>query len=373
MTTTPSTDELSAWIRLSLEPGLGAVQARHLLAAIGLPQDIYALSAASLAKVIPHDLARQLSRPPDERTAQAIERTQEWLKTPGRRVITLADPDYPHTLLDTHDPPILLYANGRAELLNRPAVAIVGARSATPAGLDNAQAFAHHLAARGWCVVSGLAAGIDTAAHEGALAAGPAGQSTIAVLGTGADIVYPAANLKLAHRIAREGLLLTEFPLGTPSLPHNFPRRNRIVAGLARGVLVVEAAKQSGSLITARLAGELGREVFAIPGSIHSPMSRGCHALIRQGAKLVESGDDILEELGARPTSSSNSKPVPAEAESGDEDALLAALGFDPVHADQIQARTGLDWPELTRRLLELELRGLVARLPDGRHQRQRR
>src|SRR5690606_11414069 len=198
----------------------------------------------------------------------------------------------------THDPPAVLYVNGRAELLNRPIIAVVGARNATPGGRDNAQAFAQSLAGQGWCIASGLAHGIDAAAHRGALAAGAQAGSTIAVMGTGIDIIYPSANLELAHRIAHEGALVSELPLGTPSVPHQFPRRNRIVAGLAKGVLVVEAARQSGSLITARLASELGREVFSIPGSIHSPLSRGCHALIRQGAKLVESGEDIVEELG---------------------------------------------------------------------------
>lgn len=297
MPTTLSVDEIRAWLRLTLEPGLGAAAARSLLAAVGLPQDVYDLSAAALAKYVPHELAVQLSRPASVDIERQIDAALGWLGATNRAIVTLADPQYPKALLDIHDPPLLLYANGNLSLLKRPTLSIVGARNATPGGIDNAKAFARHMASKGWCVASGLAAGIDTAAHEGALSASPQGGSTIAVMATGLDIVYPASNLKLAHRIAQEGLLISEAPLGTPSKSYLFPRRNRIVAGLAQGVLVVEATQKSGSLITARLATEMGREVFAIPGSIHSPQSRGCHALIRQGAKLVESGEDITDEL----------------------------------------------------------------------------
>src|SRR5690606_13554363 len=205
----------------------------------------------------------------------AIEATLAWAAHSDHHLLTLGDAAYPPLLLETSDPPPLLYAVGDLERLSAPAVAIVGARNATPGGLDNARAFAKALAQQGWCVVSGLAAGIDAAAHEGAMAAGAGGGSTIAVMGTGADIIYPARNRTLARRIAAQGLLLSEYPLGMPALPHQFPRRNRLVAGLSRGVLIVEAALQSGSLITARLAGDMGREVFAMPGSIHSPLSRG--------------------------------------------------------------------------------------------------
>src|SRR5690606_34456184 len=281
----------------------------------------------------------------------------------------------------THDPPAVLYVNGRAELLNRPIIAVVGARNATPGGRDNAQAFAQSLAGQGWCIASGLAHGIDAAAHRGALAAGAQAGSTIAVMGTGIDIIYPSANLELARRIAAEGALVSELPLGTPSMPYHFPQRNRIVAGLARGVLVVEAARQSGSLITARLASELGREVFSIPGSIHSPLSRGCHALIRQGAKLVESGQDIHDELGRPGSAPSDSRPAPAAGsapggqhalfEPGSPEALvLNALGHDPVDADTLQSRTGMEISQLGALLLRLELEEAVARLEDGRYQR---
>ncbi|NYT63506.1 DNA-protecting protein DprA [Alcaligenaceae bacterium] len=369
-----STEELSAWIRLSLEPGLGPAQARNLLSAIGLPQDIYALSAASLRKFVPDDLARQLKQAPSETSQATIVNTLRWLDEPNHHLLTLADAAYPRALLDTHDPPLLLYGNGNLALLARPIISIVGARNASTGGADNARAFARYLAERGWCIASGLALGIDTAAHEGALLAGPSGASTLAVMGTGIDIVYPARNRDLAHRIALDGLLISEFPLGTRALPYQFPKRNRLVAGLARGVLVVEAAKQSGSLITARLASETGREVFAIPGSIHSPLSRGCHALIRQGAKLVESGQDILEELGSpKPGPTVHLTKIPAvHAQTADpiKTKILEALGYDPVRLDTLQERSHLDIAILTASLLELELQETVVRLDDGRFQR---
>jgi len=372
---TLSTEELSAWIRLSLEPGLGPAQARSLLAAIGLPQDIYALSAASLSKFVPHDMARQLQSDASDDIRQAIQNTLAWREQANHHILTLADPSYPPSLLDIHDPPLLLYVNGRLDILGKPIISIVGARNASAGGTDNAHAFAQHLAGQGWCIASGLALGIDTAAHEGALAAGPSGGGTIAILGTGIDIVYPARNLQLAHQIAQEGVLISEFPLGTRALPYQFPKRNRLVAGIAKGVLVVEAARQSGSLITARLASEMGREVFAIPGSIHSPLSRGCHALIRQGAKLVESAEDIREELGS---SGVTDAPAPAKRQSRRKkpdigptgQLVLEALGYDPVHLDTLQERSRLDMPALTASLLELELQEIVVRLDDGCFQR---
>lgn len=404
MPLTSSHEELQAWIRLSLEPGLGPAQARTLLAAIGLPQDIYALPSAMLSKHIPAELVRQLKAEPDAETQDQIARTLQWLEQPNCHILTLADPEYPRALLDTYDPPLLLYAHGSLSLLSNPCLGIVGARSATAGGLDNARAFARHLASQGWSIISGLALGIDAAAHDGALLAGPEGGSTIAVLGTGIDIVYPARHRDLAHRIADQGLMLTELPLGTRALPYQFPKRNRLVAGLSRGILVVEAARQSGSLITARLAAELGREVFAIPGSIHSPLARGCHALIRQGAKLVESAEDIHEELrpptqasllperpsgkadGARSPKarSSTRKPrqaakpgaVTGQANAGpiahDDDviAVLDALGYDPVHPDRLLERTGLDMARLTAALLHLELTEIAYRQPDGCYQR---
>jgi len=254
-------------------------------------------------------------------------------------------------------------------------LAIVGSRNPTPQGESNARQFARAFGSAGICVVSGLALGIDGAAHDGAMLGGG---ETIAVVGTGLDRVYPKKHLDLAHRIARQGMILSEFPLGTPPLTANFPRRNRIISGLSRGTLVVEAALQSGSLITARLAAEQGKEVFAIPGSIHSPQSRGCHALIKQGAKLVETAQDILDELrwpGDAPPASSfpDALQAPADDDAAGpacEDPLLAALGFDAVSLDALQARTGLPTARLQTQLLELELGGQVARLPGGLFQR---
>jgi DNA processing protein len=361
--TTP--EEISSWIRLSLEPGLTPAQARLLLGAVGLPQDVYALSSAALRKFVPAGLAAQMRADPGNETLDAIQKTLTWLAEPGHHLLTLADAAYPRSLLDIHDPPLLLYANGNLTLLSRPIISMVGARSASAGGQDNAHAFARHLAEQGWCIASGLALGIDAAAHEGALKAGPAGGGTIAILGTGIDIVYPSRHRELAHRIAAQGVLISEFALGTRAMPYHFPKRNRLVAGISRGVLVVEAAKQSGSLITARLATEMGRDVFAIPGSIHSPLSRGCHALIRQGAKLVESAQDILEELGASGVPIAT-LPKPAACS----DPVLQALGYDPVTLDTLQRRTGVSTGDMVARLLELELQETVVRLDDGRFQR---
>lgn len=374
-------NEIRAWIRLSLEPRLGPVRIRMLLAAIGLPQDIYAQSSSGLSKLLSPELAAQLRQAPDEAMSTTIEATLAWLSEPAHHLLTLADSHYPANLLALHDPPPLLYLNGNPERLHRPILSVVGARSATTGGRENAQAFARYLAGQGWCIASGLASGIDGAAHEGALQAGPDAGGTIAVLGTGIDLVYPARHRQLAHRIAAAGLLVSEFPLGTRAQPFHFPLRNRVVAALGRGVLVVEAARQSGSLITAQQASEIGREIFAIPGSIHSPLSRGCHALIRQGAKLVESGEDILEELRqsglmpqeaalAPPRSSSSSSPSPDDNLSKDEHALLQALGHDPLSAEALQTRMQWEMPRIHSTLALLELQGRIARQTDNRFQR---
>jgi len=360
-------DELGAWLRLLETPGLGRDSARKLLAAFGSPQAVIAASAAARREVVGPAASTALDADPDA-LAALIDTTLAWLNADApepRAAITLDDPRYPQALLESPDPPLLFYAQGRIELLQADAIAIVGSRNPTPQGLDNARAFASHLSHAGLTVVSGLALGVDAAAHAGGL---EGAASTIAVVGTGLDIVYPRRNLGLAHRIAARGLIVSEYSLGTPSMAPNFPRRNRIIAGLASGTLVVEAALQSGSLITARLANEAGRDVFAIPGSIHSPQSRGCHALIKQGAKLVETAQDILEELrmpGAAVGVAPGAQAVPA----GDEP-LLAALGFDPVTLDALAARTGLGAAELSTRLLGLELDGLIARLPGQLFQR---
>ena len=355
-------DELAAWLRLLAVPQVGRDTARRLLAAFGSPQAVFAAPAAARRTLLPG-----VAFEPTAAAAQAldaqVEATWLWLAADSdRAVLTLGDERYPRLLLETADPPLLLYVQGRAELLAAPSIAIVGSRSPTAQGRDNARAFAAHLSRAGITVVSGLALGIDGAAHEGGLD-GPA--ATVAVVGTGLDRVYPKQHLDLARRIAAHGLMVSEYALGTPPLAAYFPQRNRLIAGLARGTLVVEAALQSGSLITARLATEAGREVFAIPGSIHSPQSRGCHALIRQGAKLVESATDILEELrfGAAPAAA-------ADTASPRGDPLLDALGWDPVTLDALVARTGIEASVLNARLLELELDGRVARLPGQLFQR---
>ena len=375
-------DELAAWLRLALTPGVGNGAARRLLAAFGLPADIFAQSEAAWQTCVTPAQARALAAVPEELEA-LLQTTWQWLQAegePARAIVTLGDAAYPPALLATEDPPLLLYLLGAPRFVHGAGpfapprcLAMVGSRNPTAQGAEHARQFARVLRAAGLTIVSGLALGVDAAAHEGALldAPDPDTPATIAVVGTGLDRVYPRANKDLAHRIARHGLLVSEYPLGTPPLPANFPKRNRIISGLSQGTLVVEAALQSGSLITARMAAEQGREVFAIPGSIHAPQSRGCHALLRQGAKLVESAQDVLEELrlpAAAPM------PVPSgdapEATMPAQQEVLQALGFDPLGLDALVARTGLDAATLQVRLLELELDGRVARLPGGLFQR---
>jgi DNA processing protein len=365
-------DEFAAWLRLLETPGVGRDSARRLLASFGSPEAVFSAPVAALRDVAGPALERALAVPPpefDTRLAAAL----AWRRGgPDRHVLTLGDPAYPPLLLQTADPPLLLYLQGRPELLAERSLAVVGSRNPTVQGTDNARDFARALSHGGLVVVSGLALGIDGAAHEGALAAGPGGAGTIAVVGTGLDIAYPSRHRGLARQIAESGTLVSEFAPGTPPMAANFPQRNRIIAGLSLGTLVVEAALRSGSLITARMALEAGREVFAIPGSIHSPQSKGCHALIQQGAKLVQTAGDIVDELrGQRPAA------LPAtddESDAGDEDTpadpLLEALGHDPVTMDALQARTGWPTAELSARLLDLELDGRVARLPGGLFQR---
>jgi DNA processing protein len=356
-------DDLDAWLRLLRTPGIGRTSARRLLAACGSPQAVFDARPAALRELVGVEAASALNEAPPRHDEQ-LAATHAWLGgEASRHVIVLGDAAYPAALLETADPPLLLYAQGRIDLLRAASIAVVGSRNPTAQGSDNARAFARHLSQAGLAVVSGLALGIDGAAHEGALA--EAG-STIAVIGTGADRIYPARHRALAHRIAAVGLLLTEFEIGTPPLAENFPQRNRIIAGLARGTLVVEAALPSGSLSTARAAVEAGREVFAIPGSIHSPQSRGCHALIKQGAKLVESADDVTSELQWRAHGSPAKDTTAPVAESP----LLRALGHEPTTLDALGARTGMSAADLNAQLLELELDGRVARLPGGLFQR---
>jgi len=358
---------LASWLQLTLTPGFGAATIRKLLSQFGLPENVLAARRADLAKYAAADVLQALD---SEAVAQAVDRALGWLAQPGRAIVTLADATYPQRLLEIADPPPLLYCHGRTELLNRPALAVVGSRNASAQGASNAEQFARSFSAAGLTIVSGLAQGIDAAAHLGGLAAE---SSTIAVLGTGVDNPYPLANSALAAQIAARGLLVSEFALGTKALAHNFPRRNRLISGLAQGCLVIEAALASGSLITARSAAEQGREVFAVPGSIHSPLSKGCHALIKSGAKLVESAEDVLSELAAfRRTgfASTRSRPDAAEADAGPEEPLLRCMGFDPVDVDSLCARAGLPAERVSAELLRLELAGRIAALPGGRYQR---
>lgn len=371
-------EELNAWLRLLETPGIGLEGARRLLAAFGSPQAVLEAAPAAVAAVVGPVLAQALGEVPT--TVPALQnKTWQWLnEDPRRSILQLGDPDYPQALLETADPPLLLYLEGQRHLLGENALAVVGSRNPTEQGRDNAEAFAHALGAAGLCIVSGLAQGIDAAAHLGALSAGA---GTIAFVGTGLDQVYPLRNKALARQIAESGLLVSEYALGTPPLAANFPRRNRLIAGVGLGCLVVEAALRSGSLITARLASEAGREVFAIPGSIHSAQSRGCHALIRQGAKLVENAEDVLEELrltdpvGARPSAGPASSVASGSEHSvpglgGEHVRLLEAMGFDPVGLDALQARGGWPTAQLSVLLLELELAGRVAALPGQLFQR---
>ncbi len=425
-------EELGHWLRLSLTPGVGAEAARRLLAAFGEPEAIFEQSESALRQVVSALQAQALRQIPSG-WPELTEETWDWLHAEtksatesetatapiGRAVVTLGDDDYPGALLEISDPPLMLYAMGQIQALRHlkaaQTVAMVGSRNPTPQGQINAREFARSLAVSGLTVVSGMALGVDGAAHEGALlgAAAPVttpmfNVATVAVVGTGLDRVYPKQHRDLAHRIAQRGLILSEYALGTPPLAPNFPRRNRLISGLAQATLVVEAALQSGSLITAKQALEQGRDVMAIPGSIHSAQSKGCHLLIKQGAKLVESAQDVLEELrlpdpfaqmplvltGSEEQGEERDAGAGVEAEggaggeSGVEDgvegtttddmgnalhhaqALLQALGHDPVSLDALQARCGWPTAQLQAQLLELELMGQVGRLPGGLFQR---
>jgi DNA processing protein len=356
--------QLAAWLRLQQAPGLGFMTAHRLLSALGSPEAVFDADGPLLQGLVGDKLARVLLAPPSAATLALIEKTIAWAEADGNHLLTLADEAYPQLLLEIPDPPLLLYAKGRIVLLNQASLAIVGSRNASAQGAAHARQFAQALSAAGLTIVSGLALGIDTAAHEGALLDGGA---TVAVIGTGADIVYPSRNHALAHRIAEHGCIVSEYALGTPALPANFPRRNRIISGLARGTLVVEAAAQSGSLITARLAAEQGRDVYAIPGSIQSPLARGCHDLIRQGARLVENAHDILCDFSSL---QAQAPALQTHAERPDSDHpdndLLKIIGYDPVSLNVLAARAGLDTATMSARLLTLEIDGQVERLAGG-------
>jgi len=401
-------ESLQAWLRLSLTPRVGNKTARALLQGFGLPEQIFQQSPAELQTLVSPAISQQLCTLPAE-LETLLDVTWAWLNTPapvrrasdkplqtegaviGKRLLTLADPDYPQSLLLIPDPPLILYAMGQTQHLHwlspaplkaPRAVAIVGSRNPTPQGSLNAQEFAHSLAQAGLTVISGLALGIDTAAHQGALAGGTLANPlhTVAVVGTGLDRVYPQQNHALAQHIAQQGLLLSEYPLNTPPVMANFPKRNRLIAGLSQGCLVVEAALRSGSLITAKQAVEMGKEVFAIPGSIHTTVAKGCHDLIKQGAKLVDSAQDILEEMKDLPLASMAFSPShPSDIHPTALDAkptspplanrLAAHLGHAPVGLDELQRRSGLPTSQLQAELFQMELAGTLGRLPGGLYQ----
>ncbi|PLX60845.1 DNA-processing protein DprA [Sedimenticola selenatireducens] len=363
------TADLRYWLALLHTPGLGSRGINRLLGfSGGDPRPLFGAQHPA------HSGLRQESiawlRGPDW---DQVEQDLRWLEGDNRTLLTLRDARYPPLLREIADPPPLLFVQGNAATLEMAQLAIVGSRNPTPSGQQTALDFARFLADAGFAITSGLAAGIDGAAHRGAL---ETMTPTLAVTGTGLDRVYPARHRDLAHRIAEQGALISELPPGTPPLPANFPRRNRIISGLSVGTLVVEAAQKSGSLITARLATEQGREVFAVPGSIHNPLARGCHALIRQGAKLVETAEDILEELSPLLGTLLKvplEKPA-AEAEStprrwdGEYQLLMAALDFDPTPVDLLIQRSGLTADAVSSMLLLLELEGFVSAAPGGRY-----
>ena len=362
---------LAAWLRLERADGIGPRTGLKLLDAFGGIEGIFAAGAEQLAAHLGPAQARALRAPPSGELARLLDATLRWRERPGHHVLALGEPGYPELLAHIPDPPLLLYIKGHVELLASPMLAMVGSRNASVQGKANAAAFAESLSGAGLCIVSGLALGIDAAAHAGAL---KGIGSTVAVVGTGPDLVYPARNRSLCERIGIEGCIVSEYPLGTPPLPGNFPKRNRIISGLAAGVLVVEAAAQSGSLITARQAAEQGREVFAIPGSIHASLAKGCHLLIREGAKLVDTAADVLEAMAmsplARGAAAHSPASAPAAAIPDGAAGLLDALGHDPVEPDILLASLGLSPALLSSQLLALELAGLLERRPGGRVQR---
>ena len=369
---TVSTDTLSDWLTLYHAPGVGAVTLQRLLEHSPNPGDLQQLGSEQLRQLGLKQAGITALRQPDK---AAIEQDLDWHAQPGNRIMCCKDHDYPTLLLQISAPPPLLYVHGNAALLGEPQLAMVGSRNPTGSGRQTATEFARHLSATGLIITSGLALGIDAASHQGALDAGGA---TIAVMGTGLDRVYPARHRDLARQIAEQGALVSEFPVGTPPLAENFPRRNRIISGLSLGTLVVEAALRSGSLISARNAGEQGREVFAIPGSIHNPLARGCHLLIRQGAKLVETAQDVIDELGAMAgacrdqTTAGQSNDYPGTARELDSEyqQLLDIIEFDSISVDQLVTRSGLTPAEVSSMLLQLEMSGYIASSPGGIYNR---
>ncbi len=357
--------DVALWVSLSQTIGLGNAGIYQLLTKFGSPEAIYSAKSHQLREVVDELIAQKILNGVQ---TDVIKPTLDWLKKDNTHIVTLADKAYPQALLEISNPPILLYALGHLQWLNHPSIAMVGSRSSTPQGEKNAEDFAESLCNSGLCVVSGMALGIDGAAHRGTFKSNGA---TIAVVGTGLDIVYPARHRDLAHKIAERGLIISEFALGTPSKAQNFPRRNRIISGLSLGCLVVEANIDSGSLITARLAIEQGREVFAIPGSIHSPVAKGCHQLIKQGAKLVENTADILEELkNMLPNISPLGLMGEVEVNGSEPNPVLAYMGFDPVDFETVLTVSGLTTEQLSAMLMMMELKGEITALNGGKYQR---
>ncbi|WP_343732732.1 DNA-processing protein DprA [Duganella sp.] len=361
---------LADWLRLQQTGGVGLLTAHRLLERFRTPTAIFAASRSALLELVSARQADALLSAPAGAAAADMERwldaMQAWQAQSGNRLLPFGDPDYPEYLSQIVAAPLLLYVKGRAGLLSRRAVAVVGSRNASRQGVLNAQQMAQTLSEAELTVVSGLALGIDAAAHLGGLN-GPG--STVAVLGTGIDRIYPARNSALARRIAEEGCLISECALGTPPARDNFPRRNRIISGLSRGVLVVEAAARSGSLITARLAAGQGRDVYAVPGSIHATLSKGCHQLIREGARLVESGADVLHDMQMLTDAEAGARAV---LDDSFVDRVLDAMGADPVQAEVLAVHLDQPPAELQGQLLALELAGLLERLPGGMFQRLR-
>lgn len=373
-----SRTDAAAWLRLAETPHVGPVAAKALLAEEPDPAAIFAADAATLAAWMADAMpasrleaaVNALRSPPAEfldEVNRKLEQALLWAGQPGRHLLPFGDSRYPQQLKEIADPPVLLYIEGNPELLARQSVGIVGARNASAQGISHAEQFAAGLSAQGLTVVSGLALGIDAAAHRGGLS-GPG--STVAVIGAGIDVAYPVRNLALMRRIAGQGCIVSEYPLGTPPRPEHFPKRNRILSGLTLGVLVVEAAEQSGSLITARRALDQGRDVMAIPGSIHSPLARGCHKLLREGAILVESVGHVLEALLGTRQDSGPTRAQRTAALQGELAELLVALGHDPAPAEVLARRAGLPLSEAQGHLLALELAGMIERLPGGIYQR---
>lgn len=370
----PATQTL--WLTVARLPGLGPRGRVALVEQFSSIEEIFTADRSTIEVALSDERVTSIERVDIAAARDAIRQGPDaaaltadvaWLNEEGHHLLTWSDADYPPLLREIPDPPLVLYVLGDRSVLAQPQIAIVGSRNPTPLGAQNAGAFAATLADDGLTITSGMALGIDGAAHRGAL---DVGGKTVAVTGTGLDRVYPARHRRLAHAIAAQGALVSQFPIGTPPRAENFPIRNRLISGLCLGVLVVEAALRSGSLITARLAAEQGREVFALPGSIHSPLARGCHALIRQGAKLVETAEHVLEELGPLARVTSPTPKVASRREVPDlaplERRLFKCIDHDPAHMDALIDRSGLTADIVSSILLQLELRGLVLVGPGG-------